>query len=225
MLLMSVITAVCLADPTIDFLINSPTGGSIAYAGGSNPLVGSGIDVDGVVGIYGTPVNNNVAVTCFNCFMSFTTGGLQSTTPTQWLFNTGGSISLVGSVDTNRNNTLDAGDLGGLTGTTLFSGYFGGSGPVVLNFGVFNVTGAAFTSFVNAGLAGLYGLPVPPRGFDGNLNLSFFATSTPPSAFTSAGIGSGNVFASTPEPAASVLFGTVLVLCGAVLRRRRMIRS
>lgn len=222
LLLVAAACGTCIADPTIDFLVNTPTSGSISYAGGASPLVGNGIDVDGVVGIFGTPLNNNAMFKCLNCVLSFQTGGFLGGAPSQWTFGTGGSIQLIGSVDSNNNNIQDAGDIGGLTGTTLFSGYFGAANPTVTPFGPgFKIVGAAFNSFVDTSLAGLFGLQPQPRGFGGSMNISFFATGLPASAFTSKGMGSGNIFASTPEPGSALLMGTVLIGIGALMSRRQ----
>ena len=225
----AVLLAMCLAgavlaDPAIDFNISSPTTGSIAYAGGASPLVGTGIDVDSAVGINNTPLLNNVTLSCYSCLLSFTTGGLASAVPsafgTQYIFTGGGSIALFGSVDTNNNSVRDAGDVGGMAGTTLFSGFFGGN-PVVVNFtGIgFNVLAAAFTSFVHSGLTNTFGIS-QPGGYYGNINLSFFGTSRG-GGFASTSMGSGNVFATTPEPASLLLMGTILIGCGLVRKRTR----
>ncbi|HEU0049207.1 MAG TPA: hypothetical protein VFQ43_16575, partial [Nitrososphaera sp.] len=45
------------ADPIIDFGLVAPTGGTISYAGGAAPLLGTNIQVDNVVGL-DTPDHN-----------------------------------------------------------------------------------------------------------------------------------------------------------------------
>jgi hypothetical protein len=98
-----------LAESIIDYGMVSPTAGTISYAGGSAPLVGSGIQVDNVVGL-ATPANNFVTRNCLNCFLSFTTGNLLQADATGWKFGGGGSITISGTVDLNNNNVADAGD-------------------------------------------------------------------------------------------------------------------
>jgi hypothetical protein len=79
---------------TLDFGIISPTAGSLSYGGGVAPLVGSGIDVDNVVGL-GTPLNSNVTSICGSCTLDFQTGASSG----GWNFGAGGTISINGTVD------------------------------------------------------------------------------------------------------------------------------
>src|SRR5262245_13515132 len=69
------------ADPFLDFGIVAPTPGTISYAGGANPLVGTGIEVDNVTGL-GTPLNNGVTIGLVGFALNFTTGNLTSFTAT-----------------------------------------------------------------------------------------------------------------------------------------------
>jgi hypothetical protein len=89
----------------------------------------------------------------------------------------------------------------------------------------FNLVGAAFGAALDPGLLGFYGLGGLPAN-QGNMNLSFFSASVPPSAFNSSFVASGNLTAKTPEPLSLALLGTVLLLCsGAAVRRMRKARK
>src|SRR5262245_42575645 len=70
-----------LADPILDFGVIAPTPGTISYAGGASPLVGSGIQVDNVVGL-STPLNNGVLRNLFSAVLNFSTGA--SNGPWSW---------------------------------------------------------------------------------------------------------------------------------------------
>ncbi|HMF84877.1 MAG TPA: hypothetical protein VK598_00840, partial [Nitrospiraceae bacterium] len=114
-----------LADALLDFNVAAPTTGSISYAGGAAPLVGSGISVDTVVGL-GTPLNDSVVLNCIGCTLDFTTGA--STGTWTWGGGAGSSITITGTVDLDGNG-VDAGDVTG----TFLTGSF--STATVLGFG------------------------------------------------------------------------------------------
>jgi hypothetical protein len=225
LILAALITGVALAE-FIDFGIFPPGGGSISYAGGAAPLVGTGISVDTVIGI-GTPVNSGVMGTCIACFLNFSTGSLASIVnlgPVMlYSFFGGGSIDIYGTVDFGGGNTV--------TGT-LLSGVFQSNTPTLIQIAIPAIGGASntfgpstFSSNLNSGLTSFYSTPgAPPTTYAGLINLSFFSTipTTSGGAFSSIGIGSGDVIASTPEPISIILLGTTLVLCGTVWRRRMM---
>lgn len=215
------LSGLALADPFIDFAINVPTAGSISYAGGANPLVGSGIQVDTVVGSGGTPLNNDVVRNCLSCTLNFTTGNFTGfSSPTTYTFANGGTLTLSGTVDLNNNGYADAGDASG----TLLSGFFSGGTPYVvattfLGNTTFNIAGALFSTFVNNTLASFYGLPTAPFSYYGGFNISFLGVNTG-SGFTSTSMGSGDVIAATPEPFSIILMGTTLMLFAMIWRRR-----
>src|SRR5207247_8694563 len=97
-----------LADSVLDFKVPAlqPTTAHIDYAGGSAPLVGTGIVVDSVVGL-DTPLNAGVALTCIACTLDFTTGA----NTRGWTWGGGGTITITGAAD-------------GASGTTLMTGSF-----------------------------------------------------------------------------------------------------
>jgi hypothetical protein len=108
----------------IDFgILGITDSGSISYAGGKAPLVGTDIAVDIVFG-RNTPEHASppdLPLACVDCVLSFTTGaflGLDADTG-KWRFDEGGSIKIIGSVP----------DAGIDDAVTLLEGHFTGKGP------------------------------------------------------------------------------------------------
>jgi hypothetical protein len=184
--------------PTLDFAINAPNTGSIYYqrtGGGGGTLIGSSIAVSSVVGGLGspetaTPINNLEVASCVGCFLSFRTGNITGSSSTQWLFGSGGTITLSGAVpEAGADSTLFTGTWENASVT-----YFGGA---------FKIAGGIFSSSVNNELALFFGLP-GGGGWDGALNLSFLAYGNPGSTFSSYAIGSGDAMVSTDRPPVAV---------------------
>ena len=199
------------AAPILDFGIIAPTSGTISYAGGTSPLVGSEISVDNVVGL-GTPLNAGIAQACVDCFLNFTTGNFISSDPTTLTFGAGGSISLTGAIPS---LSIDP-------GTTLLNGFFS-TNPIVMSLGEFKLAGGGFADTKNQTLTNFFGLP--NGSFTGSFHVLFEAASgIPPSGFASTGVVSGGVANSpvpgTPEPGTLLLIGSGLVGIGVGTRRR-----
>ena len=198
------------AAPILDFGIIAPTSGTISYAGGTSPLVGSEISVDNVVGL-GTPLNAGIAQACADCFLNFTTGNFISSDPTTLTFGAGGSISLTGAIPS---LSIDP-------GTTLLNGFFS-TNPIVMSLGEFKLAGGGFADTKNQTLTNFFGLP--NGSFTGGLHVSFQAPGIPPSEFDSTVVLSGGVANSpvpgTPEPGTLLLIGSGLVGIGVGARRR-----
>jgi hypothetical protein len=199
------------AVPTLDFAINAPNTGSIWYemtGGGGGTLNGSNISVSNVVGGLGTagtatPVNNGVLTACEGCRLNFTTGNISGTNSNQWLFGSGGTITLTGAVPA-------AG-----ADYTLFTGTWQNASVTYIG-GSFKIAGGIFSSSVNNELANYFGLP-GGSGWDGALNLSFLAYGYPGSTFSSYALGSGDAMVSTDRPPVAVPEPMSLLLVGAGL--------
>jgi hypothetical protein len=206
------------ALPIVDFGAVAPTPGTIAYAGGAQPLVGTGIQVDNVVGL-DTPLNADLVIDLLGGVLAFTTGALVSTDATGWTFAGGGSLTLTGVLDLDGNGVLDPGEPTG----TLLSGVFSGSPKVVAAAGSFRIVTAGFDAELAPEVAALYG--VDGAGAVGGLNLSFSTTRRPPASFASTQVLSGDVTAETavasvPENGTLLLVGVGMVALGLATRRQ-----
>ncbi|MHC5543842.1 PEP-CTERM sorting domain-containing protein [Singulisphaera rosea] len=203
------------AEPILDFGVVTPTPSppaKISFAGGATPLVGTGIQVDNVVGL-DTPLHDQVLTLLTSGVLSFTTGNFTGASGGIWNFGSGGNITIMGD------------DGFGPPGVTaLMTGSFL-SATVISVGGTAKIAGSAFLNIVDPDLAAYYGLAggatVP---FAGAFNIQFRANATPPGAFTSTIVLSGDITTSpAPEPGTLALAGVALV--GGTLWGRRRTRQ
>lgn len=205
----------------LDFNLISQTTGDISYAGGSNPLVGTGIDVDNVIGL-STPANSGITSDCLSCILSFSSGAFSTSTSNSWEFNGGGFIKIVGGLDLGSDTSTDI-----PIGSTLLTGSFNSVSVINVGGGTlkFNILGASFTDTKHVDLLNYYGLPTG-TDYDGYINLSFLVTAgiSPGDSFTSTSVLSGDIANSpVPIPASVWLFGTGLFGLVAIARRGKTV--
>jgi hypothetical protein len=191
---------------TLDFTLGLLPGGTVSFAGGLAPLIGAGIDVSFVV----DKDTTNLPIPVTGGVLSFTTGPLTGSSPTEWDFGGGASstIKITGAVPA-----------AGITNpsTVLLTGTFDLAKVIYLGnpFFVFNIAGAVFQDTKDPSLLRYFDIAAGTP-FAGTFNLSFNTAvgQTPPSAFASTTMGSGNLFnvpIPIPLPSTLLLLGTGLV--------------
>ncbi len=208
------------ATASLVFGIIPPTSGTINYAGGSNPLIGTNIAVDNLIGL-NTPSNTNVLSQCVSCTLNFSSGSFASYDSTNkiWNFSGGGAITVKGGVDLGSNSSLDI-----PLSTTLLTGVFDSASVDQQTDGKFGIRIAqgSFSDSKDAALLAFYGLPLG-IGYDGELTLAFSA-SKQGNAFSSTTIFGGTIV-NTPVPVPAAVWLMLSALGGLFGFAKRAPRS
>lgn len=220
MLLAGLLASPAAAVPVLDFNMDAvhPSGSSVSYAGGSAPVIANDLGVDNVVGIGGTPANNGSILTITGGLLDFTSGA--NTGGYTWGSGTGCTSLSDASCSITITGGISALSLG--AGTVLLAGQVTG---VQVTTG--NILLTAFINFIDATLAGYYGLPGGTTPWSSvnpiNLTILFLPSS---GAFNCTPTGncipaSGDITTSPiPEPGSLMLLGSGLFASAVGLRRR-----
>lgn len=171
-LLVLLLSPLCMfADGTLDFtilpLINS---GTLAYSGGTNPLVGQNIQVSVVLG-YGGTQNNYYPLIVTNGELDFSSGNSNGS----WAWE-GGSLTLTGTV-------------GSFSGV-LVQGFFSDASlqPQILGF---DLNLGDFSGTTSSSLAAFYGFS--STSVQGSLEISTYIAAPVGSSFGGAPVLGGTV--------------------------------
>jgi hypothetical protein len=218
----AVLTVALAVAPSEAFVIDfvGLSGGTVSYAGGPSPLVGSDLPINQVFGI---PPGSSSITSVSNGVLSFTTGLFSSS----WdppgdsfvsFYGSGGNLTVTGGVPA----------AGIADGSTLLQAAFVGT-PTLLysGLGMASLSGSLALLFVNPDLTEYLGFGSDPTYYLGpgslaqaEFNLDFAGSVGPGSSF-SGQQASVNLTATVPQPTPLVFLGLGLVGIAAWARVQR----
>lgn len=219
LLALVLLPTVALAAPTLTF--DNPTldGGTVSYNGTGGALVASDVIFQLVIGV-DTPLNSGVPLFCspVPCLLDFTTGNNLSEGPPIYRFDGGGSLDLIGGLNT-------AADGSGLqvspAGTLLAHDGLFDSPAGVLTGGVESLLFLGVGSDLkDASLTDFYGLTGSPLAFATTALSLGDATFDTEGGF-SAIVSDADFANAVPEPTTLLLLGTGLAGLAWIGKRRR----
>ena len=207
------------AAPIISFDNPDKDGGTVSYDGAGGPLVASDVIFQLVVGV-GTPQNSGVPLFCSPgpCLLDFTTGNNLEEGPPIYRFDGGGSLNLVGGLNTAADGS----------GTQISP-----AGTLLAHDGSFNSPAGVLTGgvdsllFVGVGgdakditLTDFYGITGSPLTFATTALSLDLATFDPSTAAFSAVVSDSDFANTVPEVSTLLLLGSGLAGLGWLKRRR-----
>jgi hypothetical protein len=171
-------------------------GGSVSFAGGSTPLIGSDITVSDIYAVGGSDTSK---YTITGGTLSFTTGNLISSTATSWTFAGGGSLNIAGTVFGSYSSDLLSGTLNSVLVTENPAGSF-----------QFYVQSGALTGTFASQILSHYCLG--NSTYPGASGLAFFGQNVVAGGgFQSLNGAFGQVGAAVPIPPSAMLLGSGLL--------------
>ena len=95
------VPGIALAAAQLNFDNPTEDGGTLSYNGAGGPVVATDVVFQQVIGV-DTPLNNGVSLFCYpvNCLLDFTTGPNTAEGPPIYTFAGGGSLTLIGGLNT-----------------------------------------------------------------------------------------------------------------------------